>query len=500
MDSLGCALRETTERCPDRTAVIAGSARISYRELAGAVEATAAGLLARGIEPGERVALILPNCPQFVISWMACARLGAFAVPLNPILAAEEAAYILGDAGAQALITLDQLLPMASGAAKAAGCVKHVIVAGESVPEGAVSLGALMASASEGLPEPPGGDSVAALLYTSGTTGRPKGAMLTHRNLLFDAMASREAVSMTEDDIFLGVLPLFHSFGSTVCMVIPIVMGATIVLVPRFDALSVLEAIEATRATIFPAVPSMFAVLAGLKSERSFDVGSLRLCISGGAALPPELTPAFEERYKTTLLEGYGPTEASPVVSVNRSRETRKIGTVGPPLPGVEVEIRDGDRPLPVDEIGEICVRGENVMAGYWQDDAKTREAIRDGWLYTGDLGHVDEDGYITIVDRKTDMIIVGGLNVYPREVEEVIRRLPAIRDCAVVGGRSRLRGETVVAYVELCEDHEIEADDIIEHCSNCLARYKVPRRVEIVEELPRSVTGKVLKRELRGR
>jgi long-chain acyl-CoA synthetase len=369
------------------------------------------------------------------------------------------------------------------------------------VPEGAINFRALVAEDTSGLPAPPDAEQVACLQYTSGTTGRPKGAMLTHANILSNARASIEAVSMTEEDVFLAVLPLFHVFGATVTMVIPIVLGAASAHLPRFEPLPVLQTIERTGVTLFCGVPSMFAVLAALKGADGPDLSTLRLCISGGAALPRELTPIIEGRYETTLLEGYGPTEASPVISVNRDRESRKIGSVGPPLPGVEVEIRDEDgKRVKTGEIGEICARGPNVMRGYWQDEEKTANTIRDGWLYTGDLGHVDEDGYIYIVDRKTDMIIVGGLNVYPREVEDVVRLLDPVRDVAVVGATSRLRGETVCAFVELHEGGSLDQTEIVEHCTEHLARYKVPRNIRFIGELPRSATGKVLKRELRGR
>lgn len=501
MESIPDVLRHSARREPDRPAIIAGEAQLTYRELAGGVENLAGGLTDLGVEPGDRVALIMPNCPQFILSYMAAARLGAPVVPINPVLAPAEAAYVLDDCGASAVLALEQTAPLAQNGIAASEGDPALIVSGDEIPVGAHDFAALMAARDAWLPEPPTAGDVVALMYTAGTTGRPKGARLTHRNLLFDAHASIEAVAMTADDVFLSVLPLFHSFGATVCMIIPITLAATTALVPRFDALQVLRAIAETRATLFPGVPSMFTVLAGLSGTPGVDLSSLRLCISGGAALPRELTPAFEERYGTVLVEGYGPTEASPVVCVNRSRESRKIGSVGPPLPRVEVEIRDDEGNVrKVGEIGEICVRGGNVMAGYWRDPERSEAAIRDGWLYTGDLGHVDEDGYVYIVDRKTDMIIVSGLNVYPREVEDVVRRMPQIRDCAVVGGRSQIRGEVVTAWIEPHEGREVRTEAVIEHCSEHLARYKVPRRVNVVESLPRSAIGKVLKRELRAR
>jgi len=284
-------------------------------------------------------------------------------------------------------------------------------------------------------------------------------------------------------------------------MITPVLAVSSSVLVPRFDALAVLETIEGERATIFAGVPSMFAWLTGLKAERDFDTSSLRLCVSGGAALPVEIVEPFEARHRAPLVEGYGPTEASPVVSCNRSRETRKLGTVGPPVAGVEVQIQDDDgNALPAGEVGEVCVRGANVMKGYWNAPEQTAETIRDGWLLTGDLGTLDDDGYLSIVDRKKDLIIVGGLNVYPREVEDVIQELPEVRDCAVIGLRSPLQGERVKAFVELHEGRTLDSGRALAHFHEKLAPYKVPRDIEVVDELPRSATGKVLKRELRAR
>ncbi|MGM0494976.1 MAG: long-chain-fatty-acid--CoA ligase [Armatimonadota bacterium] len=501
MDSIPVVLQQTAARVPQRPAILFAGDTVSYAELSVTVERVAAGLAGLGVEQGDRVALLLPNCPQFAYAYLAAARLGAMAVPMNPILAPEEVAYVLTDSGAKVLVGVEKTAPLVLAMADRCDCVEHAVIAAEDVPDGAIDFRALVAEDTSGLPAPPDAEAVACLQYTSGTTGRPKGAMLTHANLLSNARASAEAVSMTEEDVFLAVLPLFHVFGATVTMIIPITMGAASAHVPRFEPLPTLETIERTGVTIFCGVPSMFAVLAALKGAHGPDLSSLRLCISGGAALPRDLTPIIEERYATTLLEGYGPTEASPVISVNRTRESRKIGSVGPPLPGVEVEIRDEDgQQVKVGEIGEICAKGPNVMRGYWQDEEKTANAIRDGWLYTGDLGHVDEDGYIYIVDRKTDMIIVGGLNVYPREVEDVVRLLEPVRDVAVVGASSRLRGETVSAFIELHEGGSLDESEIIEHCSEHLARYKVPRTIRFIGELPRSATGKVLKRELRGR
>lgn len=501
MDALTETLRATADRLPDVPALRAQGTTVTWSQLADAVEACARGLQALGVERGDRVALILPNCPQFPITYFGTVRIGAIAVPVNPVLTVPEAAHIVADSGAAVIVAVSATAPLAQAVARQCPDVRHVIVSGDQRPGDTLDFAALLASAPAKLPDPGADDDVAALVYTSGTTGSPKGAMLTHTNLLANARSCVEAIDFSSADILLTALPLSHSFGATVCMIIPVLVGCTSVYLPRFEALSALETIEAERVTVFPGVPSMFAWLTALKTERRFDTSSLRLCVSGGAALPIEIVAPFEERYGTVLVEGYGPTEASPVVSCNRSKETRKLGTVGPPLPGVEVTIQDdAGHVLPPGEIGEVCVRGANVMKGYWNDPAATAEVMRGDWLLTGDLGTLDEDGYLSIVDRKKDLIIVGGLNVYPREVEDVLRQLPEVRDAAVIGVKSPLQGERVHAFVELHEGQTLELDRALAHCHRHLARFKVPRAIEVVEALPRSATGKVLRRKLRER
>ena len=499
MRSLSQVLAATAAQVPDRPAIVFGDAVIPYARLAGAVEALAAGLQRLGIGPGDRVALVMPNCPQFTMTYFAAARLGAVAVPFNPLLTPREAAQIVTDAGACVIVAVEPTAPLATAVAAQAPALEHTIIAGETLSEGALAFDDLLATAPEGLADPPGPNELAALLYTSGTTGAPKGAMLTHENLVSDAEASREAVTIEDDDIILAALPYFHSYGALVCMILPVLVGIPAVVLPRFESLPVLEALERTRATFFPAVPSMLAVLAAVKTDRVFDLSALRKCISGGAPLTERVRQGFEARYGAYILEGYGPTEASPVVSCNRSLQSRHITSVGPPLPGVEVEIRDEQgAALPLGEIGEICVRGRNVMRGYWNDAEQTAEALREGWLYTGDLGRVDEDGYLYIVDRKKDLIIVGGINVYPREVEDCIAELDEVADVAVVGVKSHLHGERVRACIEVREGHTLRPNRVIEHCAERLAHYKVPRHVNVFDQLPRNAVGKVLKRQLR--
>jgi long-chain acyl-CoA synthetase len=406
----------------------------------------------------------------------------------------------VGDSGAETLICLNVFAPLAGAIRERVPTLKRVIVSGEANLPGSERMEALMRPRMGPAPvHASRPDDLAALIYTSGTTGRPKGAMLSHANIIANGESCREIIEVTDQDVFCTVLPLFHSFGATVCMVLPILSGAHSVLVPKFSPLTVLEALSDPQITFFAGVPSMFAVMLGVKTDRVFDLSHLRVCASGGAALSVDVMFGFEERFGVHIIEGYGPTEASPVVSVNPPRGPRKPGTVGVPLPRVEVCIRDDDfRPVPTGRIGEICVKGPNVMQGYWKNLEATAQTLRDGWLLTGDMGSLDEDGYLTIADRKKDMIIVGGMNVYPREVEDVIYRLPQVAEAAVIGIPNRLRGEDVKAYISLRPESSLEALTVIDHCKHALASYKVPRSVEFRDELPKSGTGKVLKRALR--
>jgi long-chain acyl-CoA synthetase len=340
---------------------------------------------------------------------------------------------------------------------------------------------------------------VAACLYTSGTTGRPKGAMLTHGNLLANLDSLNRILRATEADIFLTVLPMFHAFAATVMFLGPVMLGATIVVEPRFAPDLVLKAVADHRVTLFSGVPTMYAKLAAIPRP-SLDLSSWRMCISGGAALPPPVLEAFEAKYGVPIYEGYGPTECSPVLTVNPPGGIRRIGSVGPAIPDVELGIVDDeDRPLPVGAVGEIVARGPNVMLGYLNRPAETAQALRNGWYHTGDLGRMDEDGYVTIVDRKTDLIIVGGLNVYPREIELVLAQHPAVAEAAVIGAPDPLRGEVPQAMLVLRDGAEATPQGLLAWCRQRLAPYKVPRGLTIVPALPKTVTGKILKSQLRA-
>ncbi len=483
-----------------RTALICRDRRVSYDTLAAGAARLAALLIRAGVRPGDRVLLIAPNVPEFGIGYLGILAAGATVVPLNPLLKPDELQYILDDSGARAAVCLDLSLPALSAARQ-----------GRPVPVIALNApfsGAVAGDGSLVAPPPdlvPAGavqaalDDVAVCLYTSGTTGRPKGALLTHGNLLANLRSFRQVLDLSGIDVFLAVLPLFHAYGGTVLFLMPLSVGATIVLEPRFSPDVVLQSIGEYRCTFFAAVPSMFALMAA-QPKPPLDFSAWRFCVSGGAPLPVAILEAFETRFGIPIYEGYGPTECAPVLTVNPPDGVRKVGTVGPPIPDVELRIVDDhDRPLPVGEVGEIVARGPNVMQGYLNRPEESAEALRGGWYHTGDLGRVDADGYYTIVERKKDLILVGALNVYPSEVELVLASHPAVREAAVVGVPDLTRGEVPKAYVVLRDGATASAADLVKWCRARLANYKVPRSVIIAPDLPRTATGKVHKPTLRG-
>ncbi|MCX7598689.1 MAG: long-chain fatty acid--CoA ligase [Armatimonadetes bacterium] len=505
MDPLNATLDEmflaTAREHGERTAVILGERRVTYRELAGAVGALQAGLQELGVRPGDRLSMLFPNTPQFHVALFAAQACGAEVVPLNCLHSPAELTYVITDSESRWLLASSVFDDKLAAVIPQCPNLQGIVVAGETALDGVVSWDAVLHRHAGTPPTPSGRPATepAILIYTSGTTGKPKGAMLSHRNLIWDADAADKVLGVVPEDIFLVPLPLFHAYGFTVDLVLPVLRGSCAVLMPKFAAAQALELIEAHRVTVMAAVPTMFGLMLRTARDPDYDLSSLRVAVSGGAALPLEIMRGFEERFGVHMLEGYGPTEAAPVVSVNPLHGVRKPGSVGPPIPGLEVKVVDDDgNPLPVGEVGELCVRGPNVMLGYWNDPEMTAQAIRDGWLHTGDLARLDEDGYIYIVDRKKDMVIVGGMNVYPREVEDVIYQVPGVADAAVVGVPSGIKGEDVVAFVTLQEGASTQPEEIIEHCRQHLAPFKVPREVVIVPELPKTAVGKILRREVR--
>ncbi len=501
--TLADLLLEAVAAHPDGPAVSLGETRLTYAELAGAVGAAQAGLWDLGVRPGHRVGLLIPNTPHFLIAFFAAQACGAEVVMCNCLHSPGETAYVLNDSGARWLIALDVFDDKLAATIPQCPGLERVVVAGDSVLDQVVSFdGLLQANAGRALDpvrRDPG--AVAVLMYTSGTTGRSKGAMLSHRSIIFDAHAANQVLDLSSSDVMVGILPLFHAYGFTANIALALLNAIHVVLMPRFAAGAALDLMEQARVTVLAAVPTMYQIMLRTRRTPDYDLSSLRVAVSGGAPMPLEILRAFGERFGVHVIEGYGPTEAAPIVSVNPLHGVRKLGSVGPPIPGTEVQvIGDDGSPLPVGEVGELCCRGPNVMLGYWRAPEATAETIVDGWLRTGDMARLDEDGYIYIVDRKKDMIIVGGMNVYPREVEDVIYSLPEIAECAVVGVPSRVRGEDVVAFVAFKEGETLAPEQVVEHCRAHLAPFKVPREVFVEAELPKSPIGKVLRREVRER
>ena len=492
--------RMSAGRVPERPAFLFRERRLTYRELDDAARAVA-GLLSRaGVRPGERVLLMLPNLPEFGVGYLGILMAGAAVVPVNPLLKTDEVRYILEDSEATAMACLQASLPLLQAARQGLGRqIPILVMDAPAEAAGDCSLLTPPEDLPPPVPPPHSAEDVAACLYTSGTTGRPKGALLSHRNLLANLESFRKVLHLTEEDVFLAVLPLFHAYGGTVLFLEPLSLGASIVVEPRFVPDVLLKAIVEHRVTLFAGVPSMYAVL-GAMPRPAGDLSALRLCISGGAPLPVEVLQAFEAKYGIPIYEGYGPTECAPVLTVNPPFGKRKIGSVGPPIPQVELRVVDNQaRPLPPGGVGEIVARGPNVMRGYLNRPEETAEVLREGWYHTGDLGRADEDGYYYIMDRKKDLILVGGLNVYPREVEITLCSHPGVAEAAVIGVPDPVRGEAPKALVILREGQEVSVQELLQWCRRRLANYKVPRSVVVVSDLPRTVTGKILKSELRS-
>ncbi|MGD8201718.1 long-chain-fatty-acid--CoA ligase [Ornithinimicrobium sp. W1679] len=499
--NLAANLTRTAEQHGDRPAVLLDDLRLTYTELEHSARQLAGWLRSQGIGVGDRVALMLPNVPAFPVLYYATLRLGGIVVPMNPLFKRREIRYYLQDSGANLLVALPG--EEVTAAAEAAGV--PVLAVG---PQGLSSHvhGEEATDPVEEVVER-AGDDTAVILYTSGTTGRPKGAELTHDNLQTNQATTTETLlNLGPEDVVMGCLPLFHVFGMTCALNTAVSTGAALTMIPRFEPGKALEVMERDRVTVFEGVPTMYgAMLASAASaDRAPDLSTLRTAVSGGASLPVELMRRFEETFGCSILEGYGLSETSPVASFNHPDRERKAGSIGIPVRGVEMKLAaaaGGDGEGLEGGIGEICIRGENIMKGYWNNPDATAEAVdADGWFHSGDLARVDEDGYYFIVDRKKDMINRGGLNVYPREIEELLYEHPAVAEAAVVGVPHRELGEEISAYVVLAPGAQATAEELVEHVRSQVAPYKYPRTVHLIEELPKGATGKILKRELRSR
>jgi long-chain acyl-CoA synthetase len=511
----------------DETALIHPDFRLSYRGLGDAVRRFASALADVGVRPGDKVALMAPNRPEFTIAYYGILHAGATVVPLNILLVADEVAYTLSDSDAAAMVVWAPLEAGVRGFESVEAC-RTLFVAGAG-GAGSLRLGAIRfeqaIERAGGLPETyaTAAEDTAVILYTSGTTGRPKGAELTHLNLWLNALCVSErqfcrwpqqVAVMGPGHVGLAVLPLYHSFGQTAIQNGMLFGGAAIRYVERFDAETALAAIANDHVTFFAGVPTMyFAILAVPDAEKRFDLSSLRFCVSGGAALPVEVKRAFESRFGVRIQEAYGLSETSPLACSQEVHRTDKAGSIGRPIWGVEMMIGDDSadvksqisdlksaipKPVAIGETGEVLIRGHNIMKGYYKNPDATAEAMRGGWFHSGDIGRQDDDGDFYIVDRLKDLIIRGGYNVYPREVEEVLYQHPAVREAAVVGVPDPKYGEEVKAVIALRAGTTATPDEITAYCKERMAAYKYPRVVQIIDSLPKGPTGKILRRELR--
>lgn len=504
-------------RYGERPATAFFGAHLTFRQLKSQVDRLATALVRLGIRKGDRVGIMLPNSPQYLISFFAIVRLGAIVTNINPIYTLREVDLVAQDAGLKVVVALDQLAPLLL-AVKPTSSIEHIIATSvqeytgkpegaPAAPDGTLSFTDLINQVD--LPELPRVDinpeeDVAVLQYTGGTTGVPKGAMLTHYNLYANSLQSGlwgEGVTEKGNERYLMVIPYFHIYGQTVGMLIGAWHGAMQIMIPKFDVNLLLDAIKRYEPTFFPGVPTLYISLLNHPDARTSGLDRVRRFNSGSAPLPIDVLEKFEALTGGMLYEGYGLTEASPVTHSTPTLAKRKPGSIGLPIVGTECKIVDletGETEVPMGQDGELCIRGAQVMKGYWNKPAETAHALRDGWLYTGDVARMDEDGFFYIVQRKKDMIIVSGFNVYPNEVEDVIFTHPSVVEAAVIGVPDEYRGEAVKAFVVIKPGMNLTIEEILEYCKERMAKYKVPSQVVFVTALPKSAVGKVLRRELR--
>ena len=520
-------LAATASRFPSHSALVFYGRRYAYRDVELATNRFANALSRLGVRKGDRVAVMLPNLPQAVIAYYGALKIGAVVVQVNPLYVEREIEQQVRDSEARVLVALDLFYPRIEPIMISSGLEKVIITSVKdalpwhlallypfkvwregtrvAIPKAppVYEFEAVLAASGDEAPridvQP---EDLALLQYTGGTTGVPKGVMLTHRNLVANTMQCRAWMPSLREgqEVFLGVIPFFHVYGMTACMNLAIATGGSIVLLPRFVTKDVLRAIVRSRVTLFMGVQAMYVAINNFPEVRRYDLSSIRICISGAGPLHAEVQERFEALTGGKVVEGFGLSEASPVTHVTPIFGKRKKGTIGLPLPDTDakiVDVESGTRELPAGEAGELIVKGPQVMRGYWRRPEESTAAVHDGWLHTGDIATVDDDGYFAIVDRKKDMIKTKGENVYPREVEEVLYRYPKIKDAVVVGIPEEFMGEMIKAYVVLKDGEVASENEIIEHCGRELARFKVPKVVEFRRELPRTMVGKVLRRVL---
>ncbi len=529
--TVGDLPRRSATRFPEHPAWIFYGRRVSFRRFDELTTRFALALIALGVRPGDRVALMLPNIPQSLIAYYGALRAGTIVVPTNPLYVSREIEAQLADSGSETLVVLDQFFPRLEEVRRRTGLPIRTIVTSvrdflPPVPRLLYPFKAVLnrrwiridtrppvydfcdlldrtSVPGQAVLPKPGPDDLAQLQYTGGTTGTPKGVMLTHRNIVTNAFQCRYWVPDFREgnEVFLGVIPFFHAYGLSTCQNLAVMTGCSIVLLPRFQVVDVLRAIQRDRISVFSGIPTMFSKISEFPQAHRYDFRSLRVCLSGGSGLPADVQERFERLTGVRISEGYGLTEAGPVTHCNPIYGEHPRGSMGLPFPDTDARIVDletGRRDVPIGDIGELMVRGPQVMRGYWNNEAETKAVLCDGWLRTGDIARRDDRGFFFIVDRKKDLIISRGENVYPREVEEVLLQHPAVGDAVVIGIPHPLYGEAVKAYVVARSGRSVTERELIEHCGCLLARFKVPTAVEFRSELPRTVVGKVLRRLLR--
>jgi long-chain acyl-CoA synthetase len=502
-------LAQTASEIPENLALIFYDKKISYKELHQLTKRFASALQNAGVQKGDRAAIMLCNCPQYVIAYYGILSAGAIVTQVNPMLVERELQHILNDSGAETIIVYEELYPLVKKVQQNTN-IKNIITVSfqpksHTNAEDYAFETFLQSGKHEFQPvflEPE--HDIALLQYTGGTTGQSKGAMLTHRNLIANAMQSAE---FFKHDIRYGeercltVIPLFHVFGMTSGMNLSIYTGAANILLPRFQLEEVLQTIKTEQPTMFPGVPTMYIAITNHPKAEEYKIDSIRVCNSGSAPMPLSILQEFEKKTGAQILEGYGLSEASPVTHCNPAFANRKPGSIGIGIPMTKYKIVDvatGTQEMPIGEIGELIVSGPQIMKGYWNMPDETAETLRDGWLFTGDIAKLDEEGYVYILDRKKDMIIASGYNIYPRDIEEVLYHHPEIQEAVVIGVPDAYRGETVKAIVVLKANSKLTHEEVKEYCKNNLSAYKVPRIVEFRSELPKTNVGKILRRALR--
>lgn len=507
--SLPQILQETTENYPQHNALSFYGRKVTYVQLYNQVNQFASALQTKGISKGDRVALMLPNCPQFVISYYGVLTAGAIVTQVNPMSVERELEYILKDSGTETIVVLDALYPKVKNIQQATSLKNIIVVSLQPTSDEFgedITFEAFLSESSGQLRPVPidTANDVAVLQYTGGTTGRSKGAMLTHQNILANVIQSYEFFKFDIEigkERFLTVIPLFHVFGMTSCMNFSIYTASESIMLPRFELEEVLNTIKNEQPTVFPGVPTMYVAITNHPHAEDYGINSIEVCNSGSAPMPVELLREFERKTGSKILEGYGLSETSPTTHCNPMFADRKAGSVGIGMPSTEYKIVDlasGTDEVPADELGEVVIKGPQVMKGYWNMPEETANALRDGWLYTGDIGRVDEEGYLYIVDRKKDLIIASGFNIYPRDIEEVLYEHPSVQEAVVIGIPDKYRGEGVKAVLVLKAGKETTETEIKEYCKQNMAAYKVPNIIEFREQLPKTSVGKILRRALR--